>query len=235
MMADERLTGLCSFSCTMFSHARHVDARGSNIAHAGRDQHIVQNTIIIDSSIPERERYQLLRDLCQAPQSSTSTPGVSSQTCLIQAYRFETGCTSDIASGLIDTIEQLLADRTAIDSDHHLKHDLDTLRQTLTLATLAIDFFRSTPLGRSLTGCMNPEIERCCTVLRELLNSIRTYRQGLFATYIRDLWYHVWWSGWGEDEFSALRNKLLENRKSLEGFLMALQSYVLPFFYASIC
>ena len=219
----------------MFSHARHVDARGSNIAHAGRDQHIVQNTIIIDSSISERERFQLLRDLCQVPRSSISTPGVLSQTCLLtQAYRFETGCTCDIASGLIDTIEQLMADRTAIDSDHHLKHDLDTLRQTLTLARLALNFFRSTPLGRSLAGCINPEVERCCTVLQELLDSIRIYRQGLFATYIRDLWYHVWWSGWGEDEFLALRTKLLENRKSLEGFLMALQSYVLPFFSMNI-
>jgi hypothetical protein len=215
----------------MFSHARNVDVRGSNIVHAGRDQHIVQNTIIIDSSIPERERYQLLRDLCQVPRSSVSPPRVLSQTCLLpQAYRFETGCTSDIAFGLIDTIKQLMADRTTIDSDHHLKHDLDTLRQTLTLARLAIDLFRSTPLGRSLAGCINPEVDRCCTVLQELLDSIRTYRQGLFTTYIRDLWYHVWWSGWGEDEFLSLRTKLLENQKSLEGFLMALQSYVLLFF-----
>ncbi|KIM74459.1 hypothetical protein PILCRDRAFT_14367 [Piloderma croceum F 1598] len=46
----------------------------------------------------------------------------------------------------------------------------------------------------------------------------------MFATYIRDLWYHVWWSGWDEDEFASLRMKLLEIRKSLEGSLMALHS-----------
>jgi hypothetical protein len=219
----------------MFSHAGHVDARGSNFTHADRDQYIVQNTIIIDSSIPEQERNQLFCDLCHVPRSLTSTPRVSSQTCfLTQAYRFETGCTNDIAFGLIDKIEQLMADR-AIDNDHHLKHDLDTLRQLLTLTRLAIDVFRPTPLGRSLAECIDLEVERCCTVLQELLDSIRTYRQGLFATYIRDLWYNVWWSGWGEDELLSLRTKLLENRKSLEGFLMALQSYVLPFFHARIC
>ena len=134
----------------------------------------------------------------------------------------------DIASGLIDKIEQMLVNSTPPDYNRGLQEELRPLRQTLALTALAIDAYRSTPLGQSLVTSINPEVERCCAVLQELFDSIRSCRRSMFATYIRNLWCRVWWSGWDEDDFTSLRTELLKIQKSLEESLMALHSYV-PF------
>lgn len=131
-------------------------------------------------------------------------------------------------SGLIDKIEQMLVDPTRPpDYNHGLQEELRPLRQTLALTGLAINAYRYTPLGQSLANSINPEVEQCCTVLQELFDSLRSCRRSMFTTYIHDLWYHVWRSGWDEDEFTSLRMKLVKIRKSLEGLLMALHSYVI--------
>jgi hypothetical protein len=215
----------------MASHyATYTDARGSNFNTIGRDQNIHQtlNITITGLNSLERALPRVLRDLDGISQWPTSSPEVSSQTEVItQMHPLDAEVNT--ASSLIDKIEQILVDSTGPpDNNRGLQEELRPLRQTLALTGLAINAYRSTPLGQSLVSSINPEVERCCTVLQELFDSIRSCRQSMFATYIRDLWYHVWWSGWDEDEFASLRMKLLNIRKSLEGLLMALHSYV-PF------
>lgn len=213
----------------MASHySTYTDARGSNFTTVGRDQNFHQTiNITITGSNLDQALPRVLRDLDGISQWPTSSPEVSSRKDVIaQVYPLDAEV--NIASGLIDKIEQMLVDSTPPDCNRGLREELQPLRQTLTLTGIANKAYRSTPLGQSLATSINPEVERCCAVLQELFDSIRSCRQSMFATYIRDLWYHVWWSGWEEDEFASLRMELLKIRKSLEGSLMALHSYV-PF------
>ena len=212
-------------------YSTYTDARGSNFTTVGRDQNIHQTiNITIAGSNLDQALPRVLRDLDSISQWPTSSPEVSSRKDVIaQVYPLDTEV--NVTSGLIDKIEQMLVDSTLAgppDCNRGLREELRPLRQTLTLTALAINAYRSTPLGQSLATSINPEVERCCAVLQELFDSIRSCRQSMFATYIRDLWYHVWWSGLEEDEFASLRMELLKIRKSLEGSLMALHSYV-PF------
>jgi hypothetical protein len=131
---------------------------------------------------------------------------------------------SDIAPVLIIAIVQLLVDPDTSDYCRDLKVELELLHQTLTLAGLAIDAYEYTPLGRSLANIVNQEAERCCVVLRELLDIIDTYRQDLNPTRIWYLWRQVWWSGCDADELASLRIKLSACQKSLGQCLRALNS-----------
>jgi hypothetical protein len=213
----------------MFSHTRHIDLRGSNITSVGGDQHNLhaQNIIIIDGSIPERERSQLLRDLVYHVPRSTSTPspGISSRRKAIPpSHPFETGSVGNAAVRFIDNIEQSLIDRAELDCG--LKEELQTLRQTLILADLAIQTYEYTPLGPNLANTINPEIEQCCTVLQKIFDSIDSCQRGLSSTPIRDLWRRVWWmrSGCETDGQTSWRSELFTHRMLIGGCLMALNS-----------
>ena len=219
---------LFSVFCTMFSHVRHIDLRGSNITSVGGDQHNLhaQNIIIIDGSIPERERFQLLRDLINhVPQSPIPTPGISSRrTAIPPSHPFETGSVGNAAARLIDNIEQSFVDRAELDCG--LKEELQTLRQTLILASLAIQTYEYTPLGPNLANTINPEIEQCCTVLQKIFDNIDSCRRSLSSTPIHDLWRRVWWmwSGCKMDRQASWRSELFTHRKLIGGCLMALNS-----------
>jgi hypothetical protein len=212
----------------MASHSTYTDARGGYFNNVGRDQNVYQTiNVTITGSTPELALPRYLGDCSQLP---TSIPAISPRKEVITGvYLSQNGSAVKVASGLIEKIEQLVVDRTEPpDSYRGLQEQLGSLHLTLTLAGLAIKAYKSTPLGRSLASSINPEVERCCVVLQELFDGIKTCRRSLFATYIRDLWYNVWWSGWDEDEFASFRMNLLEIQKALVGFLMALHSYV-PF------
>ena len=159
-----------SFTCTMASGP--TDARWSTINNVGHDQQNVYINVTIDSSVPERERYHLLRELC-VPRSTKSILAISSERRILsQTFPFETGSTGDIACGFIDRINQSLCDRAeSTDQDFALKAELQSLRQTLTLADLAMQTFEYTPIGRNLAKSVSPEMEKCRIVLQELYNS----------------------------------------------------------------
>ncbi|KIM76410.1 hypothetical protein PILCRDRAFT_649108 [Piloderma croceum F 1598] len=205
----------------MFSHARQIDLRGSNITSVGGDQHNLhaQNIIIIDGSISEQERFQLLRNLVHHGPRSTSTPGISSQRKAIPpSHPLETESVGNVATHFIDNIKQLL-----IDFNCGLKEELQTLRQTLILAGLAIQTYEHTPLGPNLANTINPEIVQCCTVLQKIFDSIDSCHRGLSSTPIHDLWRRVWW-WWSMDRQASWRSELFSHRMLIGGCLMALNS-----------
>jgi hypothetical protein len=210
----------------MCSHPTQIDVQGGNINNISGDQHNVQNIIFIDSSTTEQERSQLLRNLGCVPPPPTSTPAISSQTRVFTpVYHFATGSAGGIASGLIDEIDELLADRTAsTDDDRGLKDELESLRQTITFTGLAMETFYYTPLGKNLASSIRPQLEQCCVVLRELFDSMHSCRQGLFSTSIWNLWHRIWWSGCEMTGQASLRNKLSHHRILLCRCLKALDS-----------
>jgi hypothetical protein len=144
---------LVSSFCTMYTHARNIDARGSNINNVGRDQHnhVHNLNIYINtcSSIPERERRPLQRDLHYDLQIPTSTPHSSSQNGVYNwAHHFKAGHIDEVAIDLIRKIETLLVDDTDPSNDEcGLRAELELLRQTLILARLAVITYEYTPVG----------------------------------------------------------------------------------------
>lgn len=144
-----------------------------------------------------------------------------------------TYCSSETISviqtdlGLIVQIMDLLA-HCRVSSNTYLAIELKSLQKTLTLIVLAIQEYDARPL-ESLANRATPEVERCCSVLHELLGKIGGTWQPNF-TGIYDMWKTVWWCRWGEDELIPLIRKLCVSRASLDGLLMALNLYVLLFF-----
>ena len=202
-----------------------INARASNFNRVHGDQHNhVHNMIILDASISHWERCQLLRDLYHELTGSTSTAGISPENGVFtMANHFKTGPIDNVAAGLINKIQQLLLNHIDLSDDgRRLQTELETLRQTLTLVTLAVETYEFTPVGRNLANVISPEVEKCCATLQELFNSIDTCRRGLFSTFICDLWRRVWWSGC--DGQILLRTKLSAHRILLGGCLKALNS-----------
>jgi hypothetical protein len=208
----------------MFRIERCTDARGSNTNSVGGDQRNYTINLIINGSLSERERSRLLRDIHHLQQSPIPAPEIPAVGGLLTG---NTGSTNseDVASNLIDKIQELLADRTELtDNDRALRSELETLRQILFLIGLAVQTFEYTPLGQNLAKSINPQVEQCCEVLQNLFDSIRSCRQGLFPTYIWSLWRAVWWSGCEIDGQASLRVKLSAHRMLLGKCLRALNS-----------
>lgn len=138
----------------------------------------------------------------------------------------------DITLGLIVQITHLLLDRRREASNNHqdLPDELKSLHQTLAVIRLAIEEYESRPLGQGLANTINPAVEQCYMILHELLDRINGIWESLNITSIGSLWRLVWWGGWESDDISSLRRTLSVSRRSLEGFLMALHSYVALFY-----
>jgi hypothetical protein len=225
-----------------FSHSRYTDARGGAFNDVGHDQ-IIQNTYNLSISISLFDSGRALPQIFPAsssfgghPLRLTSAPETrpeallqTSGRALVAASRpHETvTCVIDTAVGLIVQTTALLLDCRDTSKTHlDLKLELTSLQNTLTLTGFAIQEYDDRPLGRSLANTITPEVERCRLVLQELHNKLDGTWQGLKSTSISHLWTGVWCIRWGGDEMASLRKELFNSRKSLEGFLFALQSYV---------
>lgn len=99
----------------------------------------------------------------------------------------------------------------------HLKPNLEVLHKTIILATLAIQAYEYTPIGCNLTLCISFEVDKCCELLRALLDKMQASQAALGTTRIRSLWGQIWQMGSKDGE-------LADHQRVLGGALMALSS-----------
>jgi hypothetical protein len=136
---------------------------------------------------------------------------------------------------LIVKVQALINERDSDSADKYcdLILELDSLHRALVSTGEAFHRYRNTSLGASLANAINPQVERCRSVLEALFHAVVLYRQSLVPTIIRDLWRLVWWGSWKPVELASLRAELRARRKSLDPFLFALNSYVVSFTHCS--
>jgi hypothetical protein len=232
-------------ACPMFSnHAQNIDARGSTFVDIGRDQ-IINNTTIIyqtnyvvpsSSSRPAPRRLSAVTSDLQLRPSPDGGP-------LFRQPAPNRMCTLPEVTSMVESAVVLIIQiaHLLIDSDQcnypnyhlHLVHELKSSHQILTMTGLAIQDYANRPLSQSLADMVQPKVMRCVAVLQDLLDTVNGTRQGLDSTIISKLWPTVWQWRWDGRELSSLRRSLCDSRKSHEGFLVALHSYVLFDFHAS--
>jgi hypothetical protein len=193
----------------MLSSSRHVD------------NHVVNIGMSTSAHV-----FHLLRTLGVGP-SATSARGNDLWTARSESIlAFEA-----VNRLIVDVLESLVAVDYS-DHDRDLKHQLESLHQTLVLAELGINAFECTPLGWNLANIINPEVERCYDVLQVWIDSINRCRYGLRSTPISSLWRQVWWSGVNleGEELASWKSKLSTFQKSLGAYLIALNSCVVFLF-----
>jgi hypothetical protein len=160
----------------------------------------------------------------------TSAPETSSpESALIRVFAsLPADLAADTAVRLVIQITELSVDHKDLsDTYRDLEYELKLLHQTLILTGLAIREYNDRLLGESLANTIKPEMERCCMALLELLDKVNCTRQGLAFTSISDLWRPIFGSRWDGSELSSLKMQLGHIRRSLGGFLMALNSCAL--------
>jgi hypothetical protein len=219
-----------------FSRSKYNDVRQSTFNEVGRDHitnHIQLNFSLFGSrQTPTHVSLNISDDLLRP----TSYPEISTpRRPVVTVDRSpDVGLGLESAIGLIIQITDLLIDPRNHSNTHwDLVLELKSLQQTLTLTALAIQEYENRPLGRSVANTITPELARCYNVLQELLSRVKDTWHGLKFTIVGDFWCPIWWSRWDGNEFYPLRIKLSNSRRSIEGFLMALHSYVSHTFQAS--
>jgi hypothetical protein len=188
------------------------------------------NNDVEDRTIPgQHKRRKLLpnflRNLTEGSLWPISTAeDLAKENAVVLLHHSGTCAAIGVAVGLVVKIIQLLVDRGETRDDHRtLELELESLRQTLALISLAMNAYEYTPLGPSLVDSMIPEVEQICIVVQKLFDRIDDCRQGLSLTSLRAMWRRVWWRC-GPDELASLRTKLYSHQRSLGEFLMALNS-----------
>lgn len=216
----------------VFDHARNTNANGGtfNDVHGDHIVNVNNSTSICFLSIKQRSPRcspcNPTRPIC-GPKSLSQL-----QKLPIKSHQSsEANSTMDKALGFITRIETLIFDGHRCSNG--LKSELKSLCQSLMLTKNAIRVYDGRPLGQSLAYTVTLEVERCCTTLQKLLVNVRSTLQGLNPTRISRFWSLVWWSRWNDDDMVTLRMDLSCTRNLLDGFLLALHSYVLPDFCAS--
>ena len=197
----------------MFHGCGHIDASRSHFSNVGRDQHIQT----INLSVAETTSHETVQKvLLSLPQQSP----FSLSTAVLTSHHNRSTC--DVASNLIVEITRLLDDLTKFSVDYcYIQELFKRLHQTLFLTGLAIQVYEDTPLGPNLIASIHPEVEQCCLLLQDILDSIDRYRRILYSTPIRDLWPRVLWSG---SKVHELTWKLSTRQRSLGRFLVSLNS-----------
>jgi len=214
-----------------FDHSSHVDAREAIINAVGRDQsniHIQTCNLYItlDQTPPLLRSLELglPKSIDYGPSRSTSDHEVLSQRHHYSPLP-DVGLVVDIAVELIIRITTLLIDPKDPSSNcRDFELELKSLQRTLTLIRLAVQEYNNRPLGRSLAHTITPVVQKCSTLLSELLDKVNGTELHLLRTSIKALWRPVWWSRWADDEVAPLKMKLRDTRISLGGILSALNS-----------
>jgi hypothetical protein len=141
----------------------------------------------------------------------------------------------DLSTRLVHQIAGLLVGNSEyLNRYRDLKTELEFYGQTLLLSKSATQVFKHTPLDRISSNTINTEVERCFVVLRSTFDKISHYRQRLRSTTINFLWPAVCWNGWDKAELRQLILKLSAHRNDLDGFLIALNSYVIFCFHPAM-
>jgi hypothetical protein len=214
-----------------FSHSRHIDASRSTFNSVGGNQLTVYN---IHFSLFGSGRTHLPHNFDTLPRP-TSVPDTSSQEAAPATAYHSSSLVSeaDTALGIIVQIKDLLIDGRDSSYNHmELVHALKSLQEILIFVKLAVQEYNDRPLSQSLAYAVTPAMLQCNEVLQHLLEKVDGTRIGLQLTSIAGLWSQVWQSRWDGDDLVALRLKLIQSRKLLGGYLVALHEYVVLFFRA---
>jgi hypothetical protein len=192
------------------SHDQYIAARDQNIHH----QTLHFN--ITDAASGETVQH-VLRSLGHVPHQLSS----SSAAVILASHHNRSAC--DVASNLIIEIMRLLDDLTKFSVDYRYLKGLvfEPLHKILFLTGLAIHVCEDTPLGSYLAVSISPEVERCCVILQDNLDSCDRYRRTLYSTPFRELWPQALWSG---SKVHELAWKLSACQIALGQFLAALNS-----------
>jgi hypothetical protein len=197
------------------------EVKGSTSNDVGHDQLNFNNFNIVIHNISHSPPGSVHHHRLQ-----TSGTGTIPQDILIPKRHLSSiVSTTDFAVRLIVNIVHLLHVESA-DECRHWERELKALCQSLNLTRLAIQAYEYTSLGQNLAKTIFPEVERCCGVLREILDKIIHYRESLKSTKISGLWRQVLRSRWDVNELASLGMGLSDCREPLDRFLMALNSYV---------
>ena len=211
----------------VLDHAENVDARGGTFSDIHRDQ-FQAHTILYQPNFhlnicSGQPLHQLLHNITNELQLPTSNSNTWSQAkALIPLDHPRTSC--DLVGCLIVEIMQALRDPSPTDLYNDLKLELKSLKETFTLAGLAIRAYEYTPLGQNLVRIINQVAERCITVLQKLLEHINHYRWGLDSTRFGIFWRQICWSGDDVDKLAVLKRELSVCQLSLAECLKGLNS-----------
>lgn len=105
-----------------------------------------------------------------------------------------------------------------------LERQLGSLKQTLTLARLAIQTCNSVPLGHDLARSIDRAVETCNIILQEILGKVTSYQWNLSSTPISFLWQHVLSNRDEVECMSALVKKLEAPEKLLGQCIISLKT-----------
>jgi hypothetical protein len=215
-----------------------VDANQSTFNYVGRDQTTNHFTYFIYTSQPPPGSEQTLphpHNLCSDLSWPASSPkAVSRGNDLISTYHTsEDVSVVDITTNLTEKIVQLLISGESWDKFRDLKLELESLHLTLFSTRSAVQIFKDTPLDQSVANTINPTVGQCFIILQEVFDHINRYRDGVLSTTINFLWPQVCLNGWDMGKLGSLILKLSACRELVDGFLMALSSYVSPSFVHS--
>ena len=207
-----------------------VNASQSTFNEVGRDQTINHFTYFIYASQPPPGLEQTLPHPSDLSWPASSSNAISRGNDLISTYHTsEDVSVVDITTDLIEKIVQLLISGESWDKIRNLKLELELLHLTLFSTRSAIQIFKDTPLDQSVANTINPTVWQCFIILQEVFDHINCYRDGVLSTTINFLWLQVCLNGLDMGKLGLLRLKLSACRESLDGFLMALSSYVSVF------
>jgi hypothetical protein len=180
----------------MFCDYGPIDAAGSHFSTVGHDQHnvghdqyMVGRDQHIHFSIAETALHETVQHALRSPPQQQPF-SFSSATAVFASHHNHTPC--NLASSLVHKIMWLLVDLREFSVNYLYLQELllKPLHQTLFLTGYALQLYKDTPLGPNLLTIINPEAEKCCLLLRNMLNSINCYRLSLYSTQMAAFWHH---------------------------------------------
>lgn len=103
-----------------------------------------------------------------------------------------------------------------------LPNTLASLQRMLTLAELAVQAYKHTPLAETLSYYMTLQVDHCRPLLQELISELSNYRHALSTTMFKLIRQYIW-SGVGEGyTASRLNSKLRECHSTFASCILAL-------------
>lgn len=211
-----------------FNQASGTDVSSGRFSHAGRDQTLIHN-IHSSGSIhfwssgqPSHWEHpsdnpgdnKLCPDLCTSHQGSIP---VTTDDCIFVTKR---------AMAIIIQIINILDNRDIFQA---LRLELESSAKILDLIKRAIKEYEDKPLGQSLANTITPEVERCCSALQVLLAKVKGILAASISPGIGFLRWALGMESNGDvNDLAMVTRRLTDSRNFLGRFLLALNSYDLP-------
>ena len=210
-----------------FSNSKSTEVSRSTFNDIGRDQIIIQFNISLfgpRQPPPGRVHHEESKALAwPGPSPVTLSPSAPVSPSTFPESISVLDITADL---IVQIVDLLIMPRQPTDNHSDLRLEMKTLHQSIILTRRAIQEYENRPLGQSLIHAVTLEVDRCRVILQDVFDTVNGTWHGLNPTSIRNFWRPVWWGRWDGDEMALLRDQLSDSRKTLHGFLMALNSYV---------